>query len=250
MAFNGKRSPIQNIRDHARHKHWKKLDSIVRTLVAMDASPTDLEERLRSVLGRTMDQEGKNGLGDPDSAFAEADTDTVVKGRATSKEGGHDRMIKVEDDEEQPRSATRYDGTHVGNSPALGMDRQKRKATEDIATMDRKGKRLTRSKNGNQPPSEQTGHFGLKLSQRSFSEAPPDATKAPTPAAHIYRNDRGGVKIRPTVGWQFRQIKGIKKVWYDGKWLDRRMRLCSREGGGSFKEGSSSIPEVSVLKVG
>lgn len=28
------------------------------------------------------------------------------------------------------------------------------------------------------------------------------------------------------------------------------MRLWSREGGGSFKEGSSSIPEVSVLNVG
>lgn len=165
-----------------------------------------------------MDQGGKNGLIDQDSAFAEATTDTAFKARATSKEGGHDPTIKVEDDEERPRSASEYDGTHVGNSPEFGMDRQKRKATEDIGTMDRKGKRLTRRKNGKQPASQQTGHFEPKVSQRSFSEAPPVANKTPTPAAHIYRNDQGGVEIRPTVGWQFREFKGSKKVWYDGKW--------------------------------
>lgn len=48
MASNGKSFPGQDLRDHARHKHWKKFDSIIGTLIAMDASPTDLEERLRS----------------------------------------------------------------------------------------------------------------------------------------------------------------------------------------------------------
>lgn len=48
MASNGKISPVQGIRDNARHKQWKKFDSIITTLIAMDASPTDLEERLRS----------------------------------------------------------------------------------------------------------------------------------------------------------------------------------------------------------
>ncbi|KAG6361800.1 hypothetical protein INS49_010029 [Diaporthe citri] len=217
MASNGKNSAIQDIRDHARHKHWKKFDSIIRTLTAMDASPTDLEARLRSVLNGTMDQGGKNGLIDPDSAVPEANADTTLKGKATSKEGGNERIIKVEDDEEQPRSATKYGEVHVRNSPATGTDRQKWKATEDIGTMDRKGKRLTRSKSGNQPASQQTGHVESKIPQLSFSEAPPDANKNPTPAAHIFRDERG-VFVRPRVGWQFREIKGITKVWYDGKW--------------------------------
>lgn len=48
MDPNSKGSSIQGIRDHARHEHWKKFDTIIGTLIAMDASPTDLEERLRA----------------------------------------------------------------------------------------------------------------------------------------------------------------------------------------------------------
>lgn len=51
MDPNGKDSSIQGIRDHARHEHWKKFDTIIGTLIAMDASPTDLEERLRAGKG-------------------------------------------------------------------------------------------------------------------------------------------------------------------------------------------------------
>lgn len=48
MDSNGMSSSIQGIRDHARQEHWKKFDAIIGTLIAMDASPTDLEERLRA----------------------------------------------------------------------------------------------------------------------------------------------------------------------------------------------------------
>lgn len=48
MDSNSKNSSTQGIRDHARHEHWKKFDTIIGTLIAMDASPTDLEERLRA----------------------------------------------------------------------------------------------------------------------------------------------------------------------------------------------------------
>lgn len=185
-----------------------------------------------------MDQGGKNGFIDPDSVFAETNTDTASEGRQTSREGGHDPIIKDEEDEEQLRSATKYDEIRAGNSPAIGMDRQKRKATEDIGTMDRNGKRLTRSKSGNQPASQQTGHSEPKISQLSFSEPPPDANKKPTPGAYLYRDSRYDLVVRPKVGWQFREIKGITKVWCDRKWCpliqDQPSFKGVREGKGGW----------------
>lgn len=165
-----------------------------------------------------MNQEGNNSPIEPNSTVVDSNTDTAAEGMATSKEADHDPLIKDEDDEEQSRSTTKYDETHIRNSSAIGIDRQKRKATDDIGAKNCKGKRLTRSKSGNQPASQQTGHVEPKISQHSFSEPPLHANKIPTPAAHIYRDERGDVKIRPKVGWQFREIKGVTKVWYDRKW--------------------------------
>lgn len=48
MSANGNISPIQGTRDRVRHEQWKKFDSVTRILIAMDASPTDFQERLRS----------------------------------------------------------------------------------------------------------------------------------------------------------------------------------------------------------
>lgn len=167
-----------------------------------------------------MHQEGKNGPIEPNSPVADADIETASEGKRASKEGGRDRRIKVEDDEDdeyQPSSPITDKDIQAGNSPAMGMSQRKRKATEDIGTMGGKGKRLTRSKSGNQPAGQQTSHVQPKVCQLSFSEPPPGANKNLTAAAHYYR-DGGGVFIRPKVGWQFREIKGITKVWFDGKW--------------------------------
>lgn len=167
-----------------------------------------------------MHQEGKNGPIEPNSAAADANIETASEGKRASKEGGRDQRIKVEDDEDdeyQPSSPITDKDIQAGNSPAMGMDQRKRKATEDIGTMGGKGKRLTRSKSGNQPAGAQTSYVQPKVSQLSFSEPPTDANKNPTPAAHIYRHG-GGVFVRPKVGWQFREVKGITKVWFDGKW--------------------------------
>lgn len=123
------------------------------------------------------------GLTKPDSAVAGGKTHTVKKGQLTLEEC-------------------------LGRSPVMGTDQPKRKATEDIDTATRMGKRPTPSKSQAEPDSQQD----------SRDEAPPYyyANGGPTPAARIYRNARG-VYTRPTIGYQFRELEGVTQVYYDNK---------------------------------
>lgn len=47
--------------------------------------------------------------------------------------------------------------------------------------------------------------------------SPPPRTFAPRPSSHVYVND-GKPTIRPTVGWQFRELGGETWVWHKGRW--------------------------------
>lgn len=99
----------------------------------------------------------------------------------------------------------------------MSTGERKRKAAMDIGAENRRSKRHTPIKSGSRPSNQQTSPVTAKVSQRSFSEPPPDANRSPTPAGHIFRNEKG-VFVRPKIGWQFREVERTTKVWYNGKW--------------------------------
>ena len=235
MASNSQSPSIQDIRDHARQKYWSKFDAIIRTLIAMDVPPTDLEQRLRSgqdypkrnsitsctkrrfaVLEGNIEQGEETIRVGLEKGVEKLQADTGPKSRPASKESGHNPTIKVED-EEKSRSAIDSSTSESKHPPAMKANKRKWKATEDNETMDRGGKRIVRGKSRNQPGSQQLDTVTSRDSKIPSSEAPSDANRAPTPAAHVFRTE-GGVFVRPKVGWQFREFEGITKVWYGGNW--------------------------------
>lgn len=112
--------------------------------------------------------------------------------------------------------------------------------------MDSEGKRVVRGKSTTQFGSQQLNGFSAKDPKTPPSEAPPDADRAPTPAAHIYRNEVG-VFVRPKVGWQFREFDGITKVWYDRKWRPLVQDQPSFEGVREAK-GGWIVPMMAASK--
>lgn len=164
-----------------------------------------------------MGQEEITDRFDVDDAFARPNPDPVLKSRRVPKEGSHDPRVKIEDDEEQPRGVIDNSTTQAESFPAMSMGERKRKADMNIGAGNRRSKRLTTNKSGGRPANQQTSPVTPQVSQHSFSEPPPDVNRSPTPAAHIYRNEKG-VFVRPKTGWQFREVEETTKVWYDGKW--------------------------------
>lgn len=150
-----------------------------------------------------------------DDAFVRPYSHSVPRSRQSSKGSGREPTVKLEDEEWSPVPID-YKTTQVESAPAMNRGERKRKAAVDIGAENGRSKRLTRNKNGSQHASQQADRVDFKVSQHSFSEAPPDANKNPSPAAHIFHNERG-VFVRPTIGWQFRKFEGTTKVWHDGK---------------------------------
>lgn len=153
------------------------------------------------VLGENIDQGEKADQIELDNA-AESNPGSIPKSRNTVKEGDRDPTIKIEDDEDESRGTTGYG---------------KRKATVDVGTENHRSKRVTQHKSTSHPAKQQTSQVEPEVPHLSFSEPPPNANRDPKPAAHIYRNERG-VTIRAKIGWQFREVEGITKVWHGGQW--------------------------------
>lgn len=162
-----------------------------------------------------MEQEEKTGLVELDDVFVRPVPDSVPKSRHTSNGSVREPTVKVEDEDEQPQPPIHYKPIHVGGAPAMNVGERKRKAAVDIGTENGRNKRVTRSES--RRASQQASRVASEVSQHSSSEAPADANRGPTPAAHIYRNETG-VFVRPKTGWQFREFEGTTKVWYNGKW--------------------------------
>lgn len=171
-----------------------------------------------------------------DGTFARPNPDPVLKSRRVPKEGSRDPRVKIEDNEEQPRGAIDHSTMQAENIPAMSMGERKRKAAVDIGAESRRSKRVTPIKSGSGPANQQTSTVTPKVSQHSFSEPPPNANRGPTPAAHVYHNEKG-VFVRPTTGWQFRQVEGTTKVWYDGQWRPLIQDQPSFKGVRESKDG-------------
>lgn len=171
-----------------------------------------------------------------DDAFARPIPDPFLKSRRVPKEGSSDVRVKVEDDEEQPRVFIDHSTNQAESVPAMSMGERKRKASTDIDAENRRSKRLAANKSGRRPANQQTSPVTPKASQHSFSEPPPNANRDPSPAAHIYRNEKG-VFMRPTTGWQFREVGGITKVWYEGQWRPLIQDQPSFKGVRESKDG-------------
>lgn len=171
-----------------------------------------------------------------DDAFARPNPDPVLRSRRAPKDGSSDPRVKIEDDEEQPRGATDHSTNQAESVPAMSMGERKRKADMDIGAGNCRSKRLAANKSRSRYANQQTSSVTPKVPLHSFAEPPPDANRGPTPAAHIYRNETG-VFVRPRTGWQFRELQGTTKVWYDGKWRPLIQDQPSFKGVRESKDG-------------
>lgn len=183
-----------------------------------------------------MGQEEITNRIEVDDAFARPNPDPILKSRRVPKEGSRDPRVKIEDNEEQPRGTIDHSTIQAEGVPAMSTGERKRKAAMDIGAENRRSKRHTPIKSGSRPSNQQTSPVTSEVSQHSFSEPPPDANRSPTPAGHIFRNEKG-VFVRPKIGWQFRQVERTTKVWYDGKWRPLIQDQPSFKGVRESKDG-------------
>lgn len=184
---------MQDIRAHARPRYWKRFDEIIETLIAMDASPIDLEERLQSrkkpsnesewrhllstldvVLDGMLGKREENHRAELDGAVSEVDPDSAPKGASNSMEPNPNSAIVVEDDDKQPRVLPKIPwdiAISLGNSPTMSKGQRKRKATGTIDAKKLGRKRLI-AKTIIQPESQESGPVGSGASQDPSTEVP------------------------------------------------------------------------------